>query len=146
MVFFSLLGALWACYPLLTLQVYSVAKIWTDNGNTTEEAPRWLEEKPMAYVQQVIMKTAVHPYTADMLRNDAFRGPLASAFKLHLADILGFVDRETGLDMDHECLRTDGLSERRPLATRMDRGDSDEDDYQGFRNLDGGRRCRQTIS
>ena len=39
------------------------------------------------------MKVAVHPYTEELLRNDAFRGPLASTFKLHLADIAAFVDR-----------------------------------------------------
>ena len=58
------------------------------------------------------MKAAVHPYTEDLLRNDAFRGPLATSFKLHLMDLAVFSDRATGLDMDHECLRTDGLSPR----------------------------------
>ena len=58
------------------------------------------------------MKAAVHPYTEDLLRNDAFRGPLATSFKLHLMDLAMFSDRATGLDMDHECLRTDGLSPR----------------------------------
>ena len=58
------------------------------------------------------MKAAVHPYTEDLLRNDAFRGPLATTFKLHLLDLAVFSDRATGLDMDHECLRTDGLSPR----------------------------------
>ena len=64
------------------------------------------------------MKAAVHPYTEDLLRNDAFRGPLATSFKLHLMDLAMFSDRATGLDMDHECLRTDGLAARyrSPLA------------------------------
>ena len=42
----------------------------------------------------------------------AFRGPLATASKLHLSDVAGYVDRDTGLDMDHECVRTDGLAPR----------------------------------
>ena len=68
-----------------------------DVGET--ERPRWLEKPTVGYIQQVlnplflilchkllnqqvIMKAAVHPYTEDLLRNDAFRGPLATSFKL----------------------------------------------------------------
>lgn len=48
-----------------------------------------------------------------MIRSDAFRGPLATAFKLHLSDVSEYFDRNrSGLDMDHECLRTDGLAPR----------------------------------
>ena len=55
----------------------------------------------------------VHPYKKDeMVRTDAYRGPLASAFKLHLDDLTTFRDIKSGLDMDHQCLRTDGLSPR----------------------------------
>ncbi len=33
----------------------------------------------------------VHPYRRDdLIRTDAFRGPIASAFKLHLEDLMGF--------------------------------------------------------
>ena len=41
-----------------------------------------------------------------------YRGPLASAFKLHIQDIALFQNSETGQDMDHLCLRTDGLAEK----------------------------------
>ena len=64
---FAFTGILWACYPLLTIPVYSGdAKIWVHNTSETsgQDRPRW-------------------------------------------ADF-----RETGLDMDHECLRTDGLAPR----------------------------------
>jgi len=114
---FAFVGILWACYPLLTIQVYSGdAKIWLDEPDQIDknhgEKPRWLEKQPVGYIQQIIMKAAVHPYTEDLLRNDAFRGPLATAFKLHLSDVAGFIDKKTGLDMDHECMRTDGLAPR----------------------------------
>jgi len=114
---FAFIGILWACYPLLTIQVYSGdAKIWIEMADQVDknqmEKPRWLEKQPVGFIQQIIMKAAVHPYTEDLLRNDAFRGPLATAFKLHLSDVAGFFDKETGLDMDHECLRTDGLAPR----------------------------------
>ena len=67
----------------------------------------------MAYVQQIIVKAMVHPYKKDeMIKADAFRGPLASSFKLHLQDLALFRDPNTGLDMDHLCLRTDGLADK----------------------------------
>ena len=67
----------------------------------------------MAYVQQIIVKAMVHPYKKDeMIKADAFRGPLASSFKLHLQDLALFRDPNTGQDMDHLCLRTDGLADK----------------------------------
>lgn len=39
------------------------------------------------------MKAMVYPYKKDdLVRTDAFRGPLASAFKLHLEDLTVFQD------------------------------------------------------
>jgi len=53
----------------------------------------------------------VEPYEkGKLIRTDAFRGPLATAFKLHLEDLLGFRDPATGEGLDSRCLRTDGLS------------------------------------
>ena len=41
----------------------------------------------------VVMKAMVHPYRKEALvMTDAFRGPMASAFKLHLEDIMLFQD------------------------------------------------------
>ena len=42
------------------------------------------------------MKAMVHPYRkeADLVMTDAFRGPMASAFKLHLEDIMLFTDAQ----------------------------------------------------
>ena len=54
---------------------------------------RWADTKPVAFIQQIIIKAAVHPYTDQLIRSDAFRGPLATAFKLHLSDIAEYYDR-----------------------------------------------------
>ena len=54
---------------------------------------RWADTKPVAYIQQIIIKAAVNPYTDQLVRSDAFRGPLATAFKLHLSDIAEYFDR-----------------------------------------------------
>ena len=52
-----------------------------------------MQQKPVAYVQQIIMKAMVYPYKKDdLVRTDAFRGPLSSAFKLHLEDLTVFQD------------------------------------------------------
>ena len=58
------------------------------------ELPKWkLSQRPVAYVQQIVMKAMVYPYRKDeLVRTDAFRGPLASAFKLHLEDLTVFQD------------------------------------------------------
>ena len=37
----------------------------------------------------------VHPYNKDdLIRTDAFRSPIASAFKLHLEDLMQFQDKQ----------------------------------------------------
>ena len=112
---FAFIGILWACYPLLTIPVYSGdAKIWIhdDTGIGAQDRPRlastgtvhmyssknrfcsrWAETRPVAFIQQIIIKVAVHPYTEHLVRSDAFRGPLATAFKLHLSDIAEYYDR-----------------------------------------------------
>ena len=44
---------------------------------------------------QIILKSTVHPYRQEeMTRTDAFRAPLASAFKLHLDEVSTFRDAE----------------------------------------------------
>jgi len=41
------------------------------------------------------MKAAIHPYKKDdLIRVDAFRAPLATAFKLHIEEIADFIDSE----------------------------------------------------
>ncbi len=71
------------------------------------------------------MKAMVHPYKRDeLIRTDAFRGPIASAFKLHLEDLLGFYDAEQGLGMDDVCLRTDGLSPQYRASTSSSQSSS----------------------
>ena len=61
-----------------------------------EELQKWqASQKPIAYVQQIVMKAMVHPYRKDeLVRTDAFRGPLASSFKLHLEDLMVYQDSE----------------------------------------------------
>lgn len=98
---FTLTGVLWACIPLLTLPIYSGGiKIDEDspkandilNGEGAAGIAHWRQGlAPLAYLQQVHIKAMVSPYRPDeLIRTDAFRGPLASAFKLHLEDLVSF--------------------------------------------------------
>ena len=78
------------CFPLFTyIPILSHRpKIILDNDTSSLDGT-----KPLAYVQQVVMKAMVHPYHKDQLvMTDAFRGPLASAFKLHLDHLAAFKD------------------------------------------------------
>ena len=54
---FAIFGIVWACYPFLTVRVFSGdAQIWTDppeNSSGQGDRPRWMEKQPVAYIQQV---------------------------------------------------------------------------------------------
>lgn len=92
---FTALGMAWTCYPLLSLQQLTSGQIQRYiepiNGSAQGQGPPpawWVGSRPVAYLLQVQMKTMVHPYPLDdLVRTDAFRGPLASAFKLQLEDL-----------------------------------------------------------
>ena len=56
---FAFIGILWACYPLLTIQVYSGdAKIWIhgEQVDIGQDKPRWAEKQPVGFIQQIIIK------------------------------------------------------------------------------------------
>lgn len=58
--------------PNITWQVYSGdAKVWIhgDDVEAGQDKPRWAEKPPVGYVQQIIMKAAVHPYNDQVLAN-----------------------------------------------------------------------------
>ena len=99
-----------SCYPLLSPSSFysSEVKVYTGKdlppvvalgqgaqAETVTPGPQTRPSKPSAVIQQVVMKAMVHPYRkeeANLVMTDAFRGPLASAFKLHIEDIMLFVD------------------------------------------------------
>ncbi|KAK3733745.1 hypothetical protein RRG08_026859 [Elysia crispata] len=84
------------CYPLSNLPLTGNTPIEhrTSKVNfavpSVEEpkAPRWFIREPVAYVQQILLKTSISPWRYQhMMPSDAFRAPLASAF-----DILNQLD------------------------------------------------------
>lgn len=42
----------------------------------------WAQSSPMVYVQQIMLRTSVFPWTEDMNLMDAFRSPMYEVFKL----------------------------------------------------------------
>ena len=96
-LFIAVLTVIYACWPLLSIPIYigrPASHVETLNpqgqivpkfnsSETTQEIPPWKAKEPKAYVQQIIVKSMVHPYRKEeLIKTDAFRGPLASAFKV----------------------------------------------------------------
>ena len=44
--------------------------MWLDSGTADAERPRWAERPPLAFIQQVVVKAAVHPYTEGLIMAD----------------------------------------------------------------------------
>jgi hypothetical protein len=97
----TILGVFWTCLPLLSLPIYTgEVKLFAQklSNLSTNSSPNWLldGQPPVAYVLQIVVKAMVQPYRKEeMIRTDAFRSPMATAFKLHLEDLLPFKDEAT---------------------------------------------------
>ena len=95
-LFIAVVTVIYACWPLLSIPIYigrpaSHVETLDSQGqivpkfNFSEEIPAWKSREPEAYVQQIIVKSMVHPYKKEeLIKTDAFRGPLASAFKVKI--------------------------------------------------------------
>ncbi|CAG5116411.1 unnamed protein product, partial [Candidula unifasciata] len=88
------------CYPLTnvplpgntpiehrTLRLGYAVPDWshaaTDGPTDDQKRPRWFVGEPVAYVQQIVLKSAVSPWHPQhMVVSDAFRAPLLSVFKI----------------------------------------------------------------
>lgn len=80
-ILFTAAVVILSCLPLANLPLPSnIPQIVIESDNITD-LPRWYSEQPV-YIQQVIMKSAVTPWTKEMQLTDAIRGPLAEVFTL----------------------------------------------------------------
>lgn len=62
-------------------------------------------EPPFVYVQQIILRSVVLPYSKDLVLTDAFRGPLFEVFKL--LEIIN--NHETNVTLSNLCLHVENV-------------------------------------
>ncbi|KAK9501038.1 hypothetical protein O3M35_002162 [Rhynocoris fuscipes] len=125
----AVFAVLLACVPLINLplssnvpqtyvepnfSVFNSSKTSGDTSYTDDvvEKPRWFSEQPI-YIQQVIMKSAVSPWTNEMQLTDAIRGPLAEVFRL--LEAIQNYRHPNGMTLDELCTHVEVPDRDSPL-------------------------------
>ena len=109
---FAIIIVLISCHPLLTLpfpgnEPEEVSTSWQEPKY--QYPKRWRARHPSFYVQQVIIRSSVNPWTSELALMDAFRGPLAEIFAVH-SEVVGFHSPSTNQTLRDICLYVEGLS------------------------------------
>lgn len=78
------------------------------NNLTFETIFPWIRHDPSLYVQQILLRTSVIPWSEKLQMNDAFRGPLHEVFKL-LEIISNHEDPKSRKNLGHLCLHVDNV-------------------------------------
>lgn len=111
---------LFCCYPLLHVQFqsnipqYFSQTLYTTPLNFTdyEEPPRWFSpDTTFCYIQQIILRGTVSPWTKDLILTDAIRSPLAESFKL-IELISNYQDKNSSLVLNDLCIHVEQLKKR----------------------------------
>ncbi|CAH0703483.1 unnamed protein product [Spodoptera exigua] len=85
--------------------------------NETQKLPYiWAKDKPLLYVQQIIMKIGVSPWNNNLKMWDAFRAPLQEVFRL-LETIRNHEDPETKSTLLQHCYQIGGIKRRDSKAS-----------------------------
>ncbi|XP_070247239.1 sterol regulatory element-binding protein cleavage-activating protein [Myotis yumanensis] len=122
---FTGLCTLACCYPLLKLPLpgtgpvefttpvkdYSPPPVAPDpTPGEPSERPEWYVGAPVAYVQQILVKSSVSPWHKDLLAVDVFRSPLSRAFQL-VEEIRNHVLRDSSgaRSLEEVCLQVTDL-------------------------------------
>lgn len=124
-ILFTGLCILACCCPLLKLPLpgtgpvefttpvkdYSPPPVASDHrpGDPNEQ-PEWYVGAPVAYIQQIFVKTSVSPWHKDLLAVDVFRSPLSRAFQL-VEEIRNHVLRDSSgtRSLEDVCLQVTDL-------------------------------------
>lgn len=102
-----------SCLPLVNLPLPSnIPQTFVENENVTD-LPRWFPDPPI-YIQQVIMKSTVSPWTSGMQLTDAIRGPLAEVFRLK-ETIQNYQEPKNRISLVDVCAHVEATSGNRPL-------------------------------
>ena len=70
---------------------------------------RWRTRQPAFYIQQVIIRSTVHPWTSDLGLIDAFRGPLGEIFQIH-HEVIGFHSAKSNQTLRDVCVFVEGVA------------------------------------
>ncbi|XP_064352671.1 sterol regulatory element-binding protein cleavage-activating protein isoform X2 [Camelus dromedarius] len=124
-ILFTGLCILACCYPLLKLPLpgtgpvefttpvkdYSPPPVASDHkpGEPAEQ-PEWYVGAPVAYIQQIFVKSSVSPWHKNLLAVDVFRSPLSRAFQL-VEEIRNHVLRDSSgtRSLEEVCLQVTDL-------------------------------------
>ncbi|XP_074201105.1 sterol regulatory element-binding protein cleavage-activating protein isoform X2 [Camelus bactrianus] len=124
-ILFTGLCILACCYPLLKLPLpgtgpvefttpvkdYSPPPVASDHkpGEPAEQ-PEWYLGAPVAYIQQIFVKSSVSPWHKNLLAVDVFRSPLSRAFQL-VEEIRNHVLRDSSgtRSLEEVCLQVTDL-------------------------------------
>lgn len=78
-------------------------------GKIYQYPTRWGIQKPSFYVQQIVVRSSVNPWTSDLGLMDAFRGPLGEVFKIH-SEVVAFHSPRSNLTLREVCLYVEGAA------------------------------------
>ncbi|XP_028334261.1 sterol regulatory element-binding protein cleavage-activating protein isoform X5 [Physeter macrocephalus] len=124
-ILFTGLCILACCYPLLKLPLpgtgpvefttpvkdYSPPPVASDHKpEEPNEQPEWYVGAPVAYIQQIFVKSSVSPWHKNLLAVDVFRSPLSRAFQL-VEEIRNHVLRDSSgtRSLEEVCLQVTDL-------------------------------------
>uniref|UniRef100_A0A8C3XB67 Sterol regulatory element-binding protein cleavage-activating protein n=1 Tax=Catagonus wagneri TaxID=51154 RepID=A0A8C3XB67_9CETA len=124
-IVFTGLCILACCYPLLKLplpgtgpvEFTTPVKDYSPPPSTSDrkpgepsEQPEWYVGAPVAYIQQILVKSSVSPWHKNLLAVDVFRSPLSRAFQL-VEEIRNHVLRDSSgtRSLEEVCLQVTDL-------------------------------------
>ena len=111
----AILIVLISCQPLLSIpfpgnEPEAVTVSPTNGTESKYQNPSgWRTQDPAFYVQQIIVRSSVHPWTADLGLMDAFRGPLGEIFRVH-DQVVSFHSTGSNTTLRDLCLYVEGVS------------------------------------
>nr|CAH0100202.1 unnamed protein product [Daphnia galeata] len=120
----AIIIVLTSCHPLLSLPFpgnepeeisfpFPEKRISSDLefGKSFQYPTRWGTQQPSFFIQQIVVRSSVNPWTSELGMMDAFRGPLGEVFKLH-SDIVGFHSPRSNLTLRDVCLYVESVAPR----------------------------------
>ena len=72
------------------------------SGPPSDYPSRWRTRRPAFYIQQIMVRSTVHPWTSELGLMDAFRGPLGEVFHVH-SEVVSFHSARTNRTLRDVC-------------------------------------------